>query len=138
MVKRNAAIASLIVGLLLSALAYLFYANSQTYLSTAKQATGFVTEVQAFTEKDELSYKVYVTFDSETRKDVRFVFDIVKDKDAFTVGQSIDLVYSPHVNETAVETSLFDLWGFAILFASIGFISLLAGLFLLFSRHSEQ
>ena len=138
MVKRNAAIASLIVGLLLSALAYLFYTNSQTYLSTAKQATGFVTEVQAFTEKDELSYKVYVTFDSETRKDVRFVFDIVKDKDAYTIGQSIDLVYSPHVNETAVETSFFDLWGFAILFASIGFVSLLAGLFLLFSRHSEQ
>jgi cytochrome c oxidase assembly protein Cox11 len=138
MVKRNAAIASLIVGLLLSALAYLFYTNSHTYLSTTKQASGIVSEVQEFTLEGELSYKVYVTFDSETRKDVRFVFDIVKDKSAFTVGERIDLVYNPNVNETAVETSFFDLWGFAILFGSMGIFGVVAGLFLLFSRHSKQ
>lgn len=138
MVKRNAAIASLVVGLLLSALAYLFYSNTYTYLSTTKQASGLVSEIQEFKENDDVSYKVYVTFDSDTRKNVRFVFDIVKDKNAFELGESIDLVYNPYVNEEAVETSFFDLWGFAILFGLFGLMCLLTGFFLMFTRHSKE
>jgi drug/metabolite transporter (DMT)-like permease len=138
MARKNIAVALFVAGLLLSILAYLFYANTQTYLSTTKQASGLVSELVPFEENGDLSYKVFVTFDSDTRQDVRIVFDIVKDENAFTVGQGIDLIYNPHLNEEAVKTSFIDLWGFAILFAGVGLSGLLISFFLWFTRHSKQ
>jgi archaellum component FlaG (FlaF/FlaG flagellin family) len=98
--------------------------KTKTFIDSAKRTTGTVV---AHVQEDDVYYTV-VDYMNESGKEFRFKSTLGTMYKKFSVGDTLQVLYSPHDPTDARVDNLINLWFLPIVFVLIGIIPTLVGL----------
>jgi hypothetical protein len=121
----------LAVGLLLLAAGAFVLWDSWNWLDNSVEAQGSVIEMVRIRDRDSgsVSYAPLVNFRTADGRTVEFQSAVSSNPPAYTVGETVRVLYDPDRPASAAVAGMFSIWGTAIIVGIIGavFMAFAAG-----------
>ena len=118
----------LVLGLALSAGAFVAFARTRTFLATAYTTTGVVLALEAYQDSDgDTLYRPVLRFRTHEGEETEFRTNVGSSSDRFEVGQRLDVLYNPEEPSDARIQSFMQLWLPTLILGVLGGVFVLVG-----------
>ncbi len=120
------------IGLVLCAVAFFVYQNTQNFLATALTTEGTVVDLVSSYSRDSTTYSPVVEYTTRKGEHISFTATFGSNPPAYTRGERVKIYYQESQPERAEIDGLFSLWGLPMILGSIGatFFLIGAGIFI--------
>jgi hypothetical protein len=129
------------LGLLLLAWAAYKYLDTRAWLRRSVEAPGSVIEMVRVRDREtgDVSFAPLVRFQTRDGKSIEFQSSFRSNPPAYTVGQTVTVLYDPDDPNAAAVSGVFSIWGFSIILALVGFVFVMIGIgIMLIARRLSQ
>jgi hypothetical protein len=118
------------VGILMLLGATYLYFDTRAWLKRSVEAQGSVIEMVAVRDREtgSLTFAPLIRFQTTDGKMVEFRSTFQSNPPAYTVGQTVPVLYDPDRPNSAAIVSLFSIWGVTIILSAVGAIFLVVGI----------
>ncbi|MHC6225422.1 DUF3592 domain-containing protein [Pseudomonas sp. X10] len=123
------------VGLAILMAGYSSYQRTKSFLSDALASQGHVIDLLSTQGSDSTAYKAIVQFETGAGQTFELISSVATNPPLYTVGEVVEILYSPTNPDEARIDSFFEVWGAATILGPIGGSFVLAGsLIILFGK----
>lgn len=124
-----------VVGIALLAGAAISYTNTNDFIDTAVTTEGAVVDLLKIRSDDSYSYKPVIEFTAGNGQRVEFTSLVSSNPPAYSVGETVEVLYTPTDVQEAKINSFSALWGGFLVMLILGMIfSSIAGLMFLIGK----
>ena len=124
----------LLVGLCLLGGALKLFLDTRAFLSSAKETTGVVVDLERKRDEDSTTYAPVFRFKDATGVEYTVTSSVSSKPAAHNVGASVPVLFDPQSPRNAKINSFRDLWFGATICATLGLVFSMIGLFRVLSR----
>lgn len=119
------------VGLALLLGALVSYQHSSDFLDSALSTQGTVVGMEKSRGADSTSYFPIIEYVTNEGQKLQFRSSTGSSRPAYSIGETVEVLYSPQQTEDARLNSYFSLWGAALILAILGAVFLFVGVIIM-------